>query len=118
MDSVDYSNPFEVQEKIRRERSAAKARVYASTYQGPTNARIDDAVQKQWDAINRMGSTYNALNGVCRLHVDLLFGDELRKLRWWQGRERRMLKKNEREWKRLKSDELREEARQKKELEW
>lgn len=114
---VDTRNPFEVYERVKRDRAAAKASLYAFVYRGHSTS-VDDPIVKQiTDSLESMAQTMRAVENVCHARVLLEYWRELNKLRWWEFRKRRNLLDGSEQWKRDRFTELREEAR-KKELEW
>lgn len=100
---VDTTNPFMVQEWIRR--SITEARTSVANDLATVEQRLEGR-----EVVVRMERSLMSLNGICSLHVDNLYNDELGRIAWWKFRKRRAFEWAMIDWKRMKRGELVAEA--------
>lgn len=92
---VDTTNPFMVQEWIRR--GITKSRESVRTdFNEPKTAHLKEEAEK---AVSSMERSLRSLDGVCILHVDQLHEAAAKKIPWWKFKERREFDQNANEWK-------------------
>lgn len=92
---VDITNPFMVQEFIRRGITKSKARVY-SDFKGPELAGMRAEAE---ETIANMETNLFNLNDIASLHIDQLYRAELDKIRWWRFADRRDFEYRMIDWK-------------------
>jgi hypothetical protein len=113
---VNTKNPFEVYEKIKRDRAAAKQSLYSYLYSGAARSN-DPMVKSLQESMESMAQTMRAVEQVCHTVVMIEYWGALNDLGWWEWRKRRALLDGSEAWKQERFTGYRETAR-KKELEW
>ena len=91
MTKVDMTNPFMVQEWIRRGISSARQTLYTVAYD---EAQRESARK----SISGMERSLMSLNGICVLHIQQEYDRELRRIAWWKFRVRRAFKRGSFDW--------------------
>lgn len=100
---VDTTNPFMVQEWIRRGIAKGRADLYTAGF----NEEEMVSAQK---SISGMERSLLSLSGICVLHLQQEYDRELGKIAWWKFRVRREFERNALDWELNKRKELVAEA--------
>jgi hypothetical protein len=103
MTKLDITNPFMVQEYIRR--GIAKGREDLRTV-----AFDDEQRESALKSVSGMERSLAALNGICVLHLQQVYDRELGRIAWWKFRVRREFERNAFDWEMAKRKELVAEA--------
>jgi hypothetical protein len=117
---ISPDNPFTLRERILRDIEYNKSRLIdldKYPFKGMTGTVVDEAKEanaSMQKSLSDMQRTYQSLFGITVLHIDNLWGKELkrrrRELHWWNFKAIRELDWDEDEWKAAKRQELEEEA--------
>jgi len=101
---VDMTNPFMVQEWIRRGITEARASLIGAGLD-------EEQMTRARKAISGMERSLVSLNGICVLHMQQEYDRALGRIAWWKFRARRTFERDAFDWEMAKREELVAEAR-------